>query len=269
MQQKLQLTQKKKELVTLHQQLEEATKELEQQPGAAAAIEQAERQEEEPQSVPPSYEQWIYDSVVGVTDNDVKRIREGLSISQIDIGEHFGEVQKFEWTIQGVNYNVTRVVLKHGFMVGKEVVFDEERQEETWKFHGVHCTSTPGALGILKDRNMQEGQYGDCLYARLVQEPQTFNDVVEGVIKPSLTCSKNSSGVIFEIACRAPCRKTESGGVYGDMKIAKAGSIAHYKSGKESRWLIPRTYITMKAIWLMSNSFHNLDDAKQSMKVSL
>jgi hypothetical protein len=216
----------------------------------------------------PSFD-WIFQNIRNVSDVDVMRIQEGLGEARIDIPSQFGEVTHFgPWkSYDGEQIVWTRVELRHGFMIGTEIVWDVEKNEATWTYEGVHCTTTQGAVGILKDRAFSPGGYGNAIYGRLIQEPGTFLDTVENIVKPATKASKNCSDVIFEIKCRAPARPTLSDGVAGDMRTAARGMIAHYKCGKESRWLIPLPLITMTAVWLNHRSFDKLNEALQAMKV--
>jgi hypothetical protein len=104
-----------------------------------------------------------------------------------------------------------------------------------------------------------------------VQEPQTQQWVVDMCIEPGVSANKNQSDVLFEVYARGPSMNTHSavktgaadarGGTYADVSLAERGIIAHYKTGKESRWLVPLPLLTISAIWLCATSFDKLERA--------
>ena len=221
----------------------------------------------EPQAAPASLtEQWILANTKSVTGEDLTRILVALGAANIAVDMHFSECQFLHF--HGVQNVWTRVELCN-FPQGADVEFDEEKLEEAHTFIGIHCTSTTGAIGILHERAMKAGAYGDAAYCRLVQAPTTFQDVIDGVIIKALGASKNSSDVISEVRSRAPSRNTVSNGVYGDMEIAKKGYIAHYHSSKENRWLVPLQHLTIRAVWFCCSSFRKTFDALQSGRVKV
>ncbi len=212
---------------------------------------------------------WVSSAIPFTTDADVTRISRALLDANFDPGAHINTVVPCPLVSRGQSKTWIRVAVK-GFQCGTEVSFDENG-EETYNYQGIHATTTLGALGIIRDRALRGGGYGNSAYCRLVQEPQTQQVVVDLCIEPGVSANKNLSDVLFEVYARGPSMNThravesgaadDRGGTYADMSLAERGIIAHYRSGKESRWLVPLPLLSIRAIWMCPSSFHDLDRA--------
>ena len=67
---------------------------------------------------------------------------------------------------------------------------------------------------------------------------------------------KDIASVKFEINCMSGVKKSEWGGVPGDeATVREEGLVAHYKAGKDNRWLVPEGLINLNAVWITSLSF--------------
>ena len=147
--------------------------------------------------------QWVCNNIPSTNPDDHKRLSKALVKGDFDVRTHIVGSPTHFMSPKGQSW--FRLEL-NGFMRGVEIVFDEVYGCETWKYMGVHCTSTRGAIGIIRDRRFRAGYYGDCSYCRMTQEPQNFAQVAKDIIFPAFGASKNDSDVIFEVYARAVSR---------------------------------------------------------------
>jgi hypothetical protein len=219
---------------------------------------------------------WIFMKIPGVQPDDVDRIEKAFSHAEFDPNTHVVD-EVVEWQFDDKMW--VRVPLA-GFQTGEVSLIEPETGDiADWvqEYRGIHCTTTRGALGIMKDRKLIPGGYGNAAYARLTEASDSV-DVIETIICPGATANKNQSDVMWEVKASGHSKNTikwQKGnasrphGTAADMELAAKGYIAHYKDNDDNRWLVPLQMLSIRAVWLTRSSFDGLDKALVAMRMRL
>ena len=149
---------------------------------------------------------WIFMKIPGVQPDDVDRIEKAFSHAEFDPNTHVVD-EVVEWQFDDKMW--VRVPLR-GFQTGGVSLIEPETGDiADWvqEYRGIHCTTTRGALGIMKDRKLIPGGYGNAAYARLTEASDSV-DVIETIICPGATANKNQSDVIWELKASGHSKNT-------------------------------------------------------------
>jgi hypothetical protein len=220
--------------------------------------------------------EWICRKIPGVQPDDVDRIEKAFKYAEFDPNIRVdGDVVEWEFG----NKMWVRVPLA-GFQTGQVSMIEPETGDiADWvqEYRGIHCTTTGGAVGIMKDRRLIPGGYGNAAYARLTEASDPV-DVIETIIRPGAAANKNQSDVMWEVKASGHSKNTikwQKGnasrphGTAADMELAAKGYIAHYKDNEDNRWLVPLQMLSIRAVWLTRSSFEGLDKSLAAMRMRL
>ena len=93
------------------------------------------------------------------------------------------------------------------------------------------------------------------VYCCLTQNPRNLGDL-DASIKKVFGGTKDFASVSLEVSCLSGFKRTAGGGVVGDeTTLREEGLVAHYHSGKDSRWLVPEGLVNLDALWITRSSF--------------
>ena len=150
--------------------------------------------------------EWICRKIPGVQPDDVDRIEKAFKYAEFDPNIRVdGDVVEWEFN----DRMWVRVPLR-GFQKGEVSKIEPETGEiYDWvhEYRGIHCTTTGGAAGIMKDRRLIPGGYGNAAYARLTESSDPV-DVIETIICPGATANKNQSDVMWEVKASGHSKNT-------------------------------------------------------------
>ncbi len=206
---------------------------------------------------PSDDEDWIEINLGPYLNTDARgRIRRAFDIANFIGTSHIAKVDVVN---MGEHGRWTRLVFTDKMQRPTRTVPQPTCQNAEWvnEYHGVHLTDTSAFVSVLKDKRLRRMSYSG-VYCLLTVNPRNFDELKREIFHKAVVHPKNTSNVMFELKASGYHSPTQSDGTWGDNAIASEGRIAHYKSGKESRWLVPEDLIFLKAVWLNDDSILNI-----------
>jgi hypothetical protein len=136
------------------------------------------------------------------------------------------------------------------------------RHPDGWLLHGMHATSTAGALGILTDGRIRAGREWQVLFFHARRNTRSTSDLVELFAK-SRAMGVNECDAIFEFSLRQPFERVEYGGHEAEVAACQRSGACFYACSdtKRRRWTARDDVVQVEALWCVPGPklLHDID----------
>ena len=130
---------------------------------------------------------------------------------------------------------------------------------------GLHGTTAPGAVGILRSGYVREQMFWKLVFFHGIAAPRHDRDVYE-LVGRKKNLPVFNSGLAFEIECQCGVRVLTGGGHADerDACLAPGGGVCFYKvqDARRRRWTVLESHAQARALWILpgARGLDELDD---------